>query len=297
MSLSLPLLVALGFAVCILSGMFGIGGGFVLTPALIFLGIPPGIAVGTGASQVAATAVSGAVGHYRRGNIDILMGLYLVAGGLVGAVSGVKLQQLLSAAGQLDLFTSLTYVVMLGAIGSLMLAESLRALRGVASARPAPSGQRCGHHTFVQRLPLKQRFRTSKLYISSIPPIAIGILVGWLTSIMGVGGGFLILPALIYVLRVPTRVALGASSFQIIFVTVFATILQSVTNHSVDILLAAPLIVGGVIGAQVGVGYGQQIKAEQLRAVLAVLVLAIAVRMAVELVVQPPDIYSIQVLK
>ena len=261
MSQNLLVLLGLGFAIGIISGMFGIGGGFILTPFLIFLGIPAGTAVGTGACQVAASSVSGAIGHLQRGNVDARMGVYLIGGGLVGAVLGVELQQKLKAIGQLDLFTTLTYVVMLGIIGSLMLIESVRTIRRTA-AGGSPSRRRAGQHSFVQRLPFKQRFRVSKLYISTIPPVAIGVLVGWLTAIMGVGGGFLLVPALIYVLRVPTRVALGTSSFQIIFVTVFATLLQVVRNQSVDILLAAPLIAGGVVGAQIGVGLGEQLKAE-----------------------------------
>ena len=293
MSQNLLVLLGLGFAIGIISGMFGIGGGFILTPFLIFLGIPAGTAVGTGACQVAASSVSGAIGHLQRGNVDARMGIYLIGGGLVGAVLGVELQQKLKAIGQLDLFTTLTYVVMLGIIGSLMLIESVRTIRRTA-AGGSPRRRRAGQHSFVQRLPFKQRFRVSKLYISTIPPVAIGVLVGWLTAIMGVGGGFLLVPALIYVLRVPTRVALGTSSFQIIFVTVFATLLQVVRNQSVDILLAAPLIAGGVVGAQIGVGLGEQLKAEQLRAALAFLVLAVAVRMAFDLVAPPSDLFSLQ---
>ena len=294
MSQNLLVLLALGFAIGIISGMFGIGGGFILTPMLIFLGIPAGTAVGTGAAQVAASSVSGAIGHLQRGNVDLLMGLYLIGGGLIGAVLGVELQQVLKAIGQLDLFTTLTYVVMLGIIGTLMLIESLRTIRRTAAGGQAPSMRRAGQHSFVQRLPLKQRFRVSKLYISTVPPVGIGMLVGWLTAIMGVGGGFLLVPALIYMLRVPTRVALGTSSFQIIFVTVFATLLQVVRNQSVDVLLAAPLIAGGVLGAQLGVGLGEKMKAEQLRAALAFLVLAVAVRMAFDLVAPPSDLFSLQ---
>lgn len=293
MSMSLPLLAALGLAIGVVSGMFGIGGGFIMTPLLIFLGVPSAIAVGTGASQVTASSISGAFGHWRRGNVDTLLGVYLVAGGLVGAVTGVKLQQFLKSLGQLDFFTTMVYVVMLGVIGALMLIESLQAIMRAKMSSNAPI-RKSSHHNIIQKMPLKQRFRTSKLYISSIPPVLIGALVGWLTAIMGVGGGFLLVPALIYVLRVPTRVALGTSGFQIIFVTIFATVLQATQNYSVDIMLAVPLMVGGVIGAQVGVGLGERLAAEQLRAVLAALVLAVAVRMAYSLVVTPPELYSIQ---
>lgn len=291
-ALSLPMLVGLGLAVGVLSGMFGVGGGFILTPLLIFLGVPPMIAVGTGASQVVASSVSGAVSHWQRGNVDLVMGAYLIVGGVLGVTSGVKLQQWLRDVGQLDVFTSLTYVVLLGVVGSLMLIESINALRKI-SIQGQPSARRGGQHSWVQRLPLKRRFNVSKLYISTIPPFMIGAFVGWLTAIMGIGGGFLIVPALIYVLRVPTRIALGTSGFQIIFVTAYATVLQASQNFSVDIVLATPLIIGGVIGAQVGVGLAQRLKAEELRALLALLVLAVAIRMALNLVIAPRDVFGI----
>lgn len=295
MAQSLPLLLALGFSIGVISGMFGIGGGFIMTPMLIFLGIPAGTAVGTGAAQVAASAVSSAISHFQRGNVDVLMGLYLVVGGVVGAAFGVELQVVLQVLGQLDLFTTLTYVLMLGIIGSLMLIESLRAIRRASAGKPPLSMRRAGQHSLIQRLPFKRRFRVSKLYISAVPPVAMGGLVGLLTAIMGVGGGFVLIPALIYLLRVPTRIALGTSSFQIIFVTVFATLLQAVRNHSVDALLAAPLIVGGVVGAQLGVRLGERLKAEHLRAALALLVVAVAVRMAFDLVAEPAEHFAIQV--
>jgi uncharacterized membrane protein YfcA len=292
-ALSLPMLLCLGLAVGVLSGLLGVGGGFILTPLLIFLGVPPLIAVGTGASQVVASSVSGAIGHWQRGNVDLLMGIFLIVGGMVGALSGVKLQQFLREAGQLDLFTTLTYVIMLGVVGALMLIESVRAIRKTALQPGAASARRAGQHSWVQKLPFKRRFHTSKLYISTLPPIAIGVFVGWLTAIMGIGGGFLIVPALIYILRMPTRIALGTSSFQIIFVTAFATVLQSTENHSVDLVLALPLIVGGVIGAQYGVGLAHKLKAEELRALLALLVLAVAIRMAFGLVIAPRDVFGL----
>ena len=293
MAMSLPLLAALGLAVGVLSGMVGIGGGFILTPMLIFLGVPAGIAVGTGASLVTATSLSGALGQWQRGNVDVEMGLFLVAGGLIGAVMGVWLQVLLKTLGQLELFTGLAYVVVLGSIGSLMLIESIHALRRkqVQVKRPS-SGRR--HHNFIQGLPFKRRFRTSKIYMSALPPVGAGTVVGWLTAIMGVGGGFLLVPALIFLLRVPTRIALGTSSFQIIFVTIFTTLLQSVTNHSVDMVLATPLRLGGVVGAQIGVRIGQRLMVEQLRALLAMFVLAVAIRMAMALILQPDDLYSLE---
>jgi uncharacterized protein len=293
MSLNLFLLLGMGLAIGILSGMFGIGGGFILTPMLILLGVPPALAVGTGASHVVASSVSGALAHWRRGNIDLQMGLFLIGGGLIGAVSGVYVLKLLKALGQVDLFVALAYVILLGVIGALMLIESLRTMRAVSQVQHAPP-KRAAQHTWIQGLPLKQRFRTSRLYISAIPPVLIGAFVGWLTAIMGVGGGFLLVPALIYLLGMPTRIVIGTSVFQIVFVTAFTTVLQSVLNHSVDIMLAAPLMIGGVIGAHYGVEIGERLKAEQLRVMLALLVIAVSIRMAIGLVVTPPEIYSIE---
>jgi uncharacterized membrane protein YfcA len=293
MSLNVLVLLGMGFAIGVLSGMFGIGGGFILTPLLIFLGVPPGIAVGTGASQVIASSVSSALGHWQRGYIDFQMGYLLIGGGLIGAILGVKVLYILKQLGQLELFVSLTYVILLGVIGGLMLIESVKTLR----AAPLAAGgftRRGGQHTWIQRLPLKQRFPHSKLYISAIPPAAIGAFVGWLTAIMGVGGGFVMVPAMIYLLRMPTRVVIGTSTFQIVCVTAFTTLLQAIQNHSVDVALSLPLIAGGVVGAQFGVGFAERLKAEQLRALLALLVLAVAVRMALGLVVPPSDVFSIE---
>jgi uncharacterized membrane protein YfcA len=286
------LLLGVGLAIGFLSGMFGIGGGFIMTPLLIFLGVPAGVAVGTGASQVMASSVSSAIAHWQRGNIDLQMGYLLIGGGLFGALSGVKILHFLKQAGQLEFFVTLTYVILLGVIGGLMLIESLRTLKA-APAR-AGSARRAGQHTWIQGLPLKLRFPDSKLYISTIPPVAIGAFVGWLTAIMGIGGGFVMVPAMIYLLRMPTRMVIGTSALQIVVVTGFTTVLQSVQNHAVDVVLAMPLIVGGVVGAQYGVGFGERLRAEQLRAGLALLVLAVAVRMAVGLVVPPSDLYAIE---
>jgi uncharacterized membrane protein YfcA len=293
MSLNVLVLLGMGFAIGVLSGMFGVGGGFILTPLLIFLGVPPGIAVGTGASQVIASSVSSALGHWQRGYIDFQMGYLLIVGGLVGAILGVKVLYVLKQLGQLELFVALTYVILLGVIGGLMLIESVKTLRAAPSG-PGGFTRRAGQHTWIQRLPLKQRFPHSKLYISAIPPTAIGAFVGWLTAIMGVGGGFVMVPAMIYLLRMPTRVVIGTSTFQIVCITAFTTLLQAIQNHSVDVALSMPLIIGGVIGAQFGVGFAERLKAEQLRALLALLVLAVAVRMALGLVVPPSDVFSIE---
>jgi uncharacterized protein len=295
LSLNALLLLGMGLAIGFLSGMFGIGGGFILTPLLIFLGVPSGVAVGTGASQVVASSVSSAFGHWRRGNVDFQMGYLLIGGGVVGAVLGVKLLFILKQAGQLELFVSLAYVILLGVVGGLMLIESVRTLRAPPT-RAGSFSRRAGQHTWIQRLPLKQRFPHSKLYISAIPPVAIGAFVGLLTAIMGVGGGFVMVPAMIYLLRMPTRMVIGTSTFQILCVTALTTVLQAVQNHSLDVVLSLPLIAGAVVGAQFGVGFAERLKAEQLRALLALLVLAVAVRVAIGLVVPPSDVYSIETI-
>jgi uncharacterized membrane protein YfcA len=294
LSLNALVLLGIGLAIGFLSGMFGIGGGFIMTPFLIFLGVPAGVAVGTGASQVVASSVSSALAHWQRGNIDLHMGYLLIAGGIFGSLGGVKVLTILRSYGQLELFVSLSYVILLGVVGALMLIESINTLRDSAKKSGA-SRHRGGQHNWIQRLPFKQRFRQSKIYISAIPPVLIGAFVGWLTAIMGVGGGFMMVPAMLYLLRMPTRIVIGTSTFQIVCITAFTTVLQAVENHGVDIFLALPLIVGGVVGAQFGVGYSERLKAEQLRALLALLVIAVAVRMAAGLVIPPRDLYSLDI--
>ena len=294
-SLDLLGLLGMGFCVGVLAGLFGIGGGFILTPLLIFLGVPPAIAVGTGASQVVASSISGALAQWRRRNVDVKLGVLLIAGGLIGSFSGVLLQGILKAAGQLELFIAGAYVIMLGVIGTLMLIESARTVLKVArTPTGAAPSRRAGQHTWLQGLPLKQRFRTSQLYVSAIPPFSIGLFAGWLTAIMGVGGGFLLVPALIYMLRAPTKIALGTSSFQIVVITALTTVLQAGYNHTVDVVLAAPLMAGGVLGAQVGVRAGDKLPAEQLRLFLAILVVAVAIRMAFGLAVPPLEAFSLE---
>jgi uncharacterized protein len=293
LSLNVLLLLGMGFAIGFLSGMFGVGGGFILTPLLIFLGVPSEVAVGTSASQVVAASVSGAVGHWRRNNIDLQMGWLLIGGGFVGAAVGVWVLGWLKASGQLDLSVTLMYVVLLGVVGGLMLIESVQTLR--APPIKTSAGRRRGGHTWVEGLPVKMRFRHSRIYASAIPFVVVGAFIGLLTGVMGVGGGFLLVPAMIYLLRIPTRIVIGTSTFQIVCVTAFATVLQATLNQSVDLLLSLPLMAGSVVGAQFGVGYSERFKAEQLRALLALIVLAVAVRMALGLVVRPADLYSIEV--
>lgn len=295
MSLNILVLIGMGAAVGFLSGMFGVGGGFLITPLLIFYNVPPAIAVGTGANQVIASSVTGALSHLKRRTLDIKLGILLVIGGVFGSVLGTQLFSVLRNLGQLDLIISLLYVILLGSVGGLMAIESWRAImRNHGSKNVIP--RRTGQHNWIHRLPIKMRFRASMIYVSIIPVLTIGFIIGLLSSIMGVGGGFIMVPALIYLLHVPTNVVVGTSLFQITFVTAFTTILQSVTNQSVDIVLAFLLMIGGVIGAQYGTRAGRKLKAEQLRMLLAILVLAVCMRLAFELFVRPDDLFSLTVI-
>ena len=283
------LLLGLGGIVGILSGMFGVGGGFLMTPLLFFIGIPPAVAVATEANQIVASSFSGVLAHLRRKTVDLRMGTVLLIGGLIGAAVGVVIFNYLKAQGQVDLLVKLCYVVFLGIIGGMMFFESLRAIR--RTRRGAPPQRK--KHGWVHGLPFKMRFRTSGLYISVIPPILVGISVGVLAAIMGVGGGFIMVPAMIYLLGMPTKVVVGTSLFQIIFVTGFTTMLHATTNFTVDIALAVLLLVGGVIGAQIGAQIGTRMKAEQLRILLALMVLAVCGKLALDLLLMPSELYSI----
>ena len=285
------LLLGIGGMVGVLSGMFGVGGGFILTPLLFFLGIPPAVAVASAANQIAGSSFSAFLVHLQRRTVDIKMGLVLLAGGLAGSAAGVQALVALRRAGQFELVVSLLYVVLLSTIGVLMLLESLRALR--RSRNPdAPLAPR-RRHGWAHGLPLKMRFRTSQLYVSSIPPFAIGAVVGLLAAIMGVGGGFIMVPAMIYIIGMPTKVVIGTSLFQFLFVTGFTTVLQAVQNKSVDVVLTLLLLVGGVIGAQVGAILATRLRAEQLRILLALLVIAVGLRLMLDLVLQPAELYSV----
>jgi uncharacterized membrane protein YfcA len=283
------LLLGLGGIVGILSGMFGVGGGFLMTPLLFFIGIPPAVAVATEANQIVASSFSGVLAHFKRKTVDLRMGTVLLIGGLVGAALGVMVFNYLKAQGQVDLLVKLCYVVFLGVIGGLMFFESLNAIRNVKKGK-APKRKK---HNWIHGLPLKMRFRVSGLYISVIPPLIVGVLVGILAAIMGVGGGFIMVPAMIYLLGMPTKVVVGTSLFQIIFVTAFTTMLHATTNFTVDIVLAVLMLVGGVIGAQIGTRIGVKMKAEQLRILLAIMVLAVCGKLALELLLQPAELYSI----
>jgi len=289
MSVHWLIVLGMGFGVGFLSGVFGIGGGFLLTPLLIFYGIPPGVAVATTASQVTSATFSGVISHWRRGSVDLKMGAVMVGSGLVGAGLGVYLFSVLRRMGQSEFSVSASYVILLGLVGGLMLTESVRTLRAGGSG----FGRKPGQHNWVHGLPLKMRFRQSRLYISAIPVVALGFVVGVLSAIMGVGGAFLMVPVMIYVLKMPTNVVIGTSMFQVFFVTAAATVLHAVDNYTVDIVLALFLILGGVFGVQYGVRVGAKLRGEQLRFFLALLVLAVAARLFVDMVATPADLYSV----
>ena len=290
-SLNVFLLLGMGAGVGFLSGLFGVGGGFLMTPLLIFAGVPPAVAVATEANQIVASSVSGALAHWRRGNVDITMGVVLLLGGFAGSSLGVWLFTLLRGLGQVDLVIRLSYVAFLGIIGTLMLIESARSLQ--RSRNPAAPRRKLHQHNWLHGLPLKMRFRRSKLYISALLPFGIGLCVGILAAIMGVGGGFIMVPAMIYLLGMPTSVVVGTSLFQIIFVTANVTFLQSWQNQTVDIMLALLLLAGGVIGAQFGTRAGSRLRGEQLRGLLALIVVAVCLKMAYDLFATPDDLYVI----
>ena len=290
MSVNALLLLGLGGGVGVLSGLFGVGGGFLLTPLLIFIGIPPAVAVASQANQIVASSFSGALAYWRRRAVDLRMGLVLLLGGVLGSAAGVEVFRVMRALGQLELMVSLCYVLFLGVVGAVMFVESLQALRQArrGGAPPAHRG-----HSWAQRLPLKMRFRESKLYISAIPPFMIGVVVGVLAAVMGVGGGFIMIPAMIYILGMPTSVVIGTSLFQITLLAGFTTLLHAGQNRTVDVVLAVVLIVGGVIGAQLGAQMGAKLRGEQLRFLLAALVLAVCLKLAWDLVRTPAELYSL----
>jgi uncharacterized membrane protein YfcA len=294
-SLNVFLLLGIGTAVGFLSGMFGVGGGFLLTPILIFIGVPPAVAVATQANQVVGSSVSGVLAHWSKDNVDFKMGFVLLAGGFIGSTVGVVVFGLLQRIGQIDLVINLAYVILLTAIGALMLFEALRAIFRQRRRGAAPG--KLHQHTWVHGLPLKMRFRRSRLYISALMPLGLGFLIGVLAAIMGVGGAFLMVPAMIYLLGMPTRIVVGTSLFQTIFVTANVTFLQAVQNQTVDVVLAMLLLVGGVVGAQIGGRIGARLPAEQLRVLMAVLVLLLGIRLSYELVATPPDLYSVAVAR
>ena len=293
MSVNVFLLLAMGGGVGFLSGLFGVGGGFLMTPLLIFIGVPAPVAVATEANQIVAYSASGILAHMRRRNVDFKMGAVLLVGGLGGSYLGVWLFGVLRDIGQIDLMIRLSFVVFLGIIGAMMLTESSRAL--LRRGRKGPR-TKLHQHTFLHGLPFKMRFRTSRLYISALLPLVLGFVVGMLAALMGVGGGFLMIPAMIYLLGMPTAVVVGTSLFQILFVTANVTFLQALNNQTVDITLALLLLVGAVIGAQFGARFGTRLRGEQLRGLLALMVLLVCAKLLFDLITRPESIYSIGLL-
>ncbi|MHB1216975.1 MAG: sulfite exporter TauE/SafE family protein [Alphaproteobacteria bacterium] len=292
-SVDVFIVLGLGGAVGFLSGLFGAGGAFLLTPLLIFMGVPPPVAVGSVANELIAASVSGAMAHWRRKNVDFRMGAVLLVGGLLGSGFGVWLFGILRRLGQIDLTISVSYVLFLGTIGIFMLMESVRAI--MRHLNKAPPARRMRHPNWIRALPFKLRFQKSRLYISVLLPFGIGFFVGILSAIMGVGGGFVLIPAMIYLLGMPTAMVAGTSLFQIIFVSANVTFLQAVSHQTVDIVLAAILLIGAVVGAQYGTRFGARLPAAQLRGLLALMVLAVCGKLLFDLVVRPADLFSITV--
>ena len=292
MNVNILLIVFIGVIIGGLSGLFGVGGGFLMTPLLIFLGIPPAIAVGTEAPHVLASSLSGAIAHWRRKNVDIKMGLFLLAGGIIGSTTGVNLFKILRGFGQIDVIIQFLFLIFLGFVGFSMLFESakttIKKYRTTSIIRT-----KMHEHSWIHGLPFKMRFRRSKLYISAIPPIIIGFIVGVLSAMMGIGGGFIMIPAMVYILGMSTNVVVGTSLFQIVFVSANSTFFQSYLNQTVDIVLATLMIIGGVIGAQIGAKIGTKLKAEYLRGVLALLVLGVSIKIFLDLTLTPKNIFSI----
>jgi uncharacterized membrane protein YfcA len=284
------LILAMGAAVGFVSGMFGIGGGFLMTPLLIFIGIAPAVAVASVTSHIAASSFSGAISYWRRRAIDPMLAVVLLTGGTIGTMLGVSTFTYLRSLGQLDLMIALSYVVLLTTVGALMLLEGMRAIMRTHRGTPPPRRT----HSWIHTLPLKMRFKRSKIYLSVIPVVIVGILIGFLGAIMGIGGGFILVPVMIYLLRVPTSTVIGTSMVLTLATMLFATVLHAVTNHLVDAVLALILMVGGVAGAQFGARAGQKIRGEQLRLLLGLLILAVGIRFAVELVIRPDELFTIR---
>ena len=295
MNVNILLIILLGIMVGGLTGLFGVGGGFLMTPLLIFLGIPPTVAVGTEAPHVLASSFSGAIAHWRKKNVDIKMGIFLLCGGIAGSIVGVNLFKILREFGQIDVIIQFLFLIFLGFIGLSMLFESakttIKKYRTTSLIRT-----KLHQHSWIHGLPFKMRFHRSKLYISAIPPVVIGFFVGILSAMMGVGGGFIMIPAMVYILGMSTNVVVGTSLFQIIFVTANSTFFQSYLNQTVDIVLASLMILGGVVGAQVGARLGSTFKAEYLRGVLAILVLAVCIKIFLDLTLTPDDLFSLSSL-
>ncbi len=291
MNINIFLIVFIGMIVGALSGLFGVGGGFLMTPLLIFLGIPPVVAVGSEAPHVLASSVSGVIAHWRKKNVDFKMGFFLLSGGIIGSTLGVNLFKLLKTYGQIDIVIQFLFLIFLGFIGISMAFESAKTtIKNYQTTSAIRT--KLHQHSWIHGLPFKLRFHRSKLYISAIPPILIGFFVGVLSAMMGVGGGFIMIPAMVYILGMSTNVVVGTSLFQIIFVTANSTFFQSYLNQTVDIVLSALMILGGVIGAQIGVKIGSKLKAEYLRGILAILVLLVCAKILTDLILMPSDLFT-----
>jgi uncharacterized membrane protein YfcA len=290
------LILAMGLAVGFISGMFGIGGGFLMTPLLIFLGVSPAVAVATVSSHIAASSCSGAINYWRRRAIDLPLACMLLGGGVFGTAFGVWLFTKLRAIGQLDITIGLSYVLLLGVVGGLMVTESVRAILRARQGKPIEL-RRPGSHTWVHGLPFKLRFKRSRIYVSAVPVLAIGFTIGFVGSVMGIGGGFLLVPMLIYVLRVPTATVIGTSMVLTLVTMASATVMHAATNHLVDAVLALILMVGGVIGAQFGAQAGQRISGERLRLLLGLLVLAVGIRFGLDLILPPENLFLLRPLE
>lgn len=295
LSVNILVIIGLGGLVGLLSGMFGVGGGFLTTPLLIFYGVPPAVAVASSAPQLTGASVSGVLAHSRRDGVDFQMGAVLVAGGALGSIAGGFLFSWLQASGQIDMVVGLLYVLLLGGIGGTMAQESIRSLVAIRRGEAIPArGRR--HHPLIAALPMRWRFYRSGLYISPLAPLLLGFATGILTALMGIGGGFVLVPAMIYLLGMSTRVVVGTSLFQILFVTMVTTLVHALTSRSVDIVLASLLLLGSVSGAQLGARFAQTVKPEYLRLALAFMVLTVAFRMAIGLTWRPDEIFTVQPL-
>ena len=294
MSVNALLIVALGGLVGVLSGLFGVGGGVLTTPLLIFYGIPPSVAVASATTQITGASVSGVFAHMKRGGVDLRMGLVMIAGGLVGSLAGAGLFRLAQASGQIDVLIGLLYVLLLGSIGSLMLRDAVKALGWWKPAEVEAPRRR--HHRLDASLPFRWRFYASGLYLSPLAPLALGFLAGILTVMLGIGGGFILVPAMIYLLGMAPRVVVGTSLVMILAVSAATTMIHALTTQSVDIVLAALLLVGGVLGAQYGARLTTRLKPDLLRFSLAIIILLVALRMALGLTYRPEEIFSIEYL-
>ena len=293
LSVNALVIVLLGGGVGLLSGMFGIGGGFLTTPLLIIYGIPPTVAAASSASQVTGASVSGVFAHLRRGGVDFKMGGVLVAGGMVGSIAGGWIFKLLQASGQIDTVIAVIYVLLLGSIGGMMAREAWVAIRATRGGAPSRARKR-RHHPLVAALPLRTRFYASGLYISPLAPLLLGFFTGILTILLGVGGGFILVPAMLYLLGMGTQVVVGTSLFQTLFVTATATMVHATTTKAVDVVLAALLLLGSVAGAQVGARFASKVKPEYLRMALAIIVLLVGFRILLGLTWRPDDIFSVE---